>query len=116
MGLVLLASEVPTKKLLETVANKLQSQLTTNKSDLEGVSVASMTDEAYIEVKVKSSSVCVHIGLTSPSVRSEDVKLEKDCLSKDKCLAHLASLRHAKWFGARAAGLQSAVMILRVLR
>ena len=25
-------------------------------------------------------------------------------------------LRHAKWFGARAAGLQSAVMIIRVLR
>ena len=50
------------------------------------------------------------------SVRADDVHFPEDALPKEKCLEHLAMLRHAKWFGARAAGLQSAVMIIRVLR
>ncbi|MED6277201.1 hypothetical protein CHARACLAT_010907, partial [Characodon lateralis] len=39
-----------------------------------------------------------------------------DVLNKKKCLDYLAALRHAKWFQARANGLQSCVIIIRVLR
>lgn len=37
-------------------------------------------------------------------------------LDRPKCLAALASLRHAKWFQAKANGLQSCVIIIRVMR
>lgn len=39
-----------------------------------------------------------------------------DVLDRQKCLAALASLRHAKWFQARANGLKSCVIVIRVLR
>jgi len=39
-----------------------------------------------------------------------------DVLSPEKCLQSLAALRHAKWFQARASGLQPCVIVLRVLR
>ncbi|KAG7249323.1 hypothetical protein CRUP_034691, partial [Coryphaenoides rupestris] len=39
-----------------------------------------------------------------------------DVLDRKKCLEYLAALRHAKWFQARANGLQSCVIIIRVLR
>ncbi|KAG9477947.1 hypothetical protein GDO78_013111 [Eleutherodactylus coqui] len=39
-----------------------------------------------------------------------------DLLDRQKCLNALASLRHAKWFQARANGLKSCVIVLRILR
>lgn len=39
-----------------------------------------------------------------------------DLLDTAKCLESLAALRHAKWFQARVNGLQSCVMVIRVLR
>ncbi|XP_039586520.1 spermatid perinuclear RNA-binding protein isoform X2 [Passer montanus] len=39
-----------------------------------------------------------------------------DLLDRQKCLEALASLRHAKWFQARANGLKSCVIVLRILR
>ncbi|KAL8174175.1 UNVERIFIED_CONTAM: hypothetical protein K2H54_039823 [Gekko kuhli] len=39
-----------------------------------------------------------------------------DLLDRQKCLDALASLRHAKWFQARANGLKSCVIVLRILR
>uniref|UniRef100_A0A1B6J255 DZF domain-containing protein n=1 Tax=Homalodisca liturata TaxID=320908 RepID=A0A1B6J255_9HEMI len=47
---------------------------------------------------------------------SAPAKDPPDVLSKQKCLDALAALRHAKWFQARATGLQSCVMIIRILR
>uniref|UniRef100_A0A8D9F7G4 Zinc finger RNA-binding protein n=1 Tax=Cacopsylla melanoneura TaxID=428564 RepID=A0A8D9F7G4_9HEMI len=40
----------------------------------------------------------------------------KDLLSAQKCLDALASLRHAKWFQAKAEQLDSCVLIIRLLR
>jgi zinc finger RNA-binding protein len=114
VNLVLLCAEIPTRDLLGTVVNKLQTQLA-NKNDSDNVNfvITQVQDEARIEV---TASISVHIGLTSPSVRNEDAVFNEETLPKEKCIEFLASLRHAKGFGARAAGLQSAVMILRVLR
>ncbi|XP_054529850.1 zinc finger RNA-binding protein 2 isoform X3 [Pan troglodytes] len=39
-----------------------------------------------------------------------------DVLSPKKCLESLAALRHARWFQARASGLQPCVIVIRVLR
>uniref|UniRef100_A0A8C9WA07 Interleukin enhancer binding factor 3b n=1 Tax=Scleropages formosus TaxID=113540 RepID=A0A8C9WA07_SCLFO len=39
-----------------------------------------------------------------------------DALDRQKCLTALASLRHAKWFQARANGLKSCVIVIRILR
>ncbi|XP_065223039.1 zinc finger RNA-binding protein isoform X2 [Planococcus citri] len=39
-----------------------------------------------------------------------------DVLSKTKCLEALAALRHAKWFQARAATVQSCLIVIRILR
>lgn len=39
-----------------------------------------------------------------------------DVLSLEKCLQSLAALRHAKWFQARASGLQPCVIVIRVFR
>jgi len=115
----LLASEVPTTSLLQTIATKLQSFLSTKSELADSFSVTSNQEKARIEVKANAgSSICVHVGITSPSVRASDdeSKFSDDSLPKDRCLEHLADIRHAKWFGARAAGLQSSVMILRILR
>ncbi|UYV65757.1 ZFR [Cordylochernes scorpioides] len=70
--------------------------------------------------------VDIHITLTSPLMRDQAgdeqtpaapvVKDPPDILDRLKCLEALAALRHAKWFQARASGLQSCVMIIRILR
>ncbi|KAK2157814.1 hypothetical protein LSH36_184g08062 [Paralvinella palmiformis] len=39
-----------------------------------------------------------------------------DVLDRQQCLEALAALRHAKWFQARANGLQSCVVVIRILR
>ncbi|XP_010726688.2 zinc finger RNA-binding protein-like [Meleagris gallopavo] len=68
----------------------------------------------------------VTITLTSPVIREENMrdgdvtpgmmKDPPDVLDRQKCLDALAALRHAKWFQARANGLQSCVIIIRILR
>ncbi|XP_054285579.1 zinc finger RNA-binding protein-like isoform X2 [Macrosteles quadrilineatus] len=126
--LVVLCTEKPTRSLLSKVAQNLPLQLK-----------AVAPDDAYtVEMKVDQGSVLVTaatepkivvtVSLTSPLMR-EPVLLEStgdgvssppkdppDVLSKQKCLDALAALRHAKWFQARATGLQSCVMIIRILR
>ncbi|XP_064865742.1 zinc finger RNA-binding protein-like isoform X4 [Oncorhynchus nerka] len=51
-----------------------------------------------------------------PRVKGVPEKDPADVLNQNKCLEYLAALRHAKWFQARANGLQSCVIIIRVLR
>ncbi|KAI3372401.1 hypothetical protein L3Q82_022683 [Scortum barcoo] len=53
---------------------------------------------------------------TTNNVTSGMVKDPADVLDRQKCLDALAALRHAKWFQARANGLQSCVIIIRILR
>ncbi|XP_048415804.1 zinc finger RNA-binding protein-like isoform X1 [Stegostoma tigrinum] len=125
VNLILLSAHKPTKTLLEKISANLPKQLLT------------VTEESY-ELKTCSSESCiflstckepkmqVKISLTSPVMREDLVKDKdatsapvqdpSDVLNKQKCLEGLAALRHAKWFQARANGLQSCVIIIRILR
>ncbi|RXN03360.1 zinc finger RNA-binding -like isoform X2 [Labeo rohita] len=121
--LILLAAKKPTASLLRTVAEQLPKQLATFSEDQYEVQVH--PEEANIVIfSSKEPKMQVTISLTSPVMREDPVpNMEKasekeppDVLSRTKCLEYLAALRHAKWFQARANGLQSCVIIIRVLR
>lgn len=93
--LVLLASDVPTNSFLDSVVNKLQSYLS-SKSESDTFVVSSCPGQALMEIK---ASICVQVGLTSPAVRASNSEMtdQDDALPKEKCLKHLADIRHAKW-------------------
>ncbi|XP_016411320.1 zinc finger RNA-binding protein isoform X3 [Sinocyclocheilus rhinocerous] len=121
--LILLATKKPTASLLRTVAEQMPKQLATFSEDQYEVQVH--PEEANIVIfSSKEPKMQVTISLTSPVMREDPVpNMEKasekdppDVLGRTKCLEYLAALRHAKWFQARANGLQSCVIIIRVLR
>ncbi|XP_020827021.1 zinc finger RNA-binding protein 2 isoform X2 [Phascolarctos cinereus] len=120
--LILLSAEKPTESLLQKITEQLPKQLLTVTEDKYEVS--SDTEEANIVIaSCKEPKMQVTISVTSPLMR-EDTSTAKeesqpdpvDVLSQQKCLESLAALRHAKWFQARANGLQSCVIVIRVLR
>uniref|UniRef100_A0A4X1TDV1 Zinc finger RNA-binding protein n=2 Tax=Sus scrofa TaxID=9823 RepID=A0A4X1TDV1_PIG len=125
VNLVLLCSEKPSKTLLSRIAETLPKQLAVispEKYDIKcAVSEAAIILNSCVEPKMQ-----VTITLTSPIIREENmregdvtsgmVKDPPDVLDRQKCLDALAALRHAKWFQARANGLQSCVIIIRILR
>ncbi|XP_051006935.1 zinc finger RNA-binding protein isoform X3 [Acomys russatus] len=125
VNLVLLCSEKPSKTLLSRIAENLPKQLAVispEKYDIKcAVSEAAIVLNSCVEPKMQ-----VTITLTSPIIREENmregdvtsgmVKDPPDVLDRQKCLDALAALRHAKWFQARANGLQSCVIIIRILR
>ncbi|XP_025076885.1 LOW QUALITY PROTEIN: zinc finger RNA-binding protein-like [Pomacea canaliculata] len=123
VNLVVLCSEKPTRTLLERIADNLPKQLATVTEDK--YDVRRCVEEAAIIVtsEVEPSASCT-ITLTSPIMRDTNlpegetisVKDPPDVLDRQKCLAALAALRHAKWFQARATGLPSCVIIIRILR
>ncbi|XP_037326558.2 zinc finger RNA-binding protein isoform X4 [Pungitius pungitius] len=131
--LILLTAKKPTVSLLKNIAKHLPKELETFSEDQ--YEVQAHPEEANIVIfSSKEPKMQVTISLTSPLMR-EDPATEKDkqaggktaekgvaekdptdLLNKRKCLEYLAALRHAKWFQARANGLQSCVIIIRVLR
>jgi zinc finger RNA-binding protein len=123
--LVVLCSEKPTRTLLDRVADNLPNQLSTVSEDK--FEVRRCVEEAAIIVTMeKEPKTTCFITLTSPIMREENLtegeaaQLAKpdppDVLDRQKCLDALAALRHAKWFQARANGLQSCVVVIRILR
>uniref|UniRef100_UPI0037E84030 zinc finger RNA-binding protein isoform X1 n=1 Tax=Semicossyphus pulcher TaxID=241346 RepID=UPI0037E84030 len=125
VNLVLLCSEKPTKSLLTRIVEHLPKQLTIvtpEKYEVNG----SIQEAAIILTSCTEPKMQVTITLTSPIIREETgrdgdvtsgmVKDPADVLDRQKCLDALAALRHAKWFQARANGLQSCVIIIRILR
>lgn len=125
VNLVLLCSEKPTNSLLTRIVEHLPKQLTLvtpEKYEVKG----SIQEAAIILTSCAESKMQVTITLTSPIIREENgrdgdvtsgmVKDPADVLDRQKCLDALAALRHAKWFQARANGLQSCVIIIRILR
>ncbi|XP_062399206.1 zinc finger RNA-binding protein isoform X2 [Sardina pilchardus] len=125
VNLVLLCSEKPTKNLLTRIVEHLPKQLTLvtpEKYEVKG----SIQEAAIILTSGAEPKMQVTITLTSPIIREENardgdvtsgmVKDPADVLDRQKCLDALAALRHAKWFQARANGLQSCVIIIRILR
>ncbi|XP_056601791.1 zinc finger RNA-binding protein isoform X2 [Triplophysa dalaica] len=125
VNLVLLCSEKPTTNLLSRIVEHLPKQLTTvtpEKYEVKG----SIQEAAIILTSCAEPKMQVTITLTSPVIREENardgdvtssmVKDPADVLDRQKCLDALAALRHAKWFQARANGLQSCVIVIRILR
>ncbi|XP_038869787.1 zinc finger RNA-binding protein-like isoform X3 [Salvelinus namaycush] len=131
VNLVLLCSEKPTKTLLSCIVEHLPKQLvlvTPEKYEVKG----SIEDCSIILTSGADPKMTVTVTLTSPSIREEEtpatppprdgdvtwglVRDPADVLDRQKCLAALAALRHAKWFQARANGLQSCVIVIRILR
>uniref|UniRef100_A0A3Q0SJL8 Zinc finger RNA-binding protein n=1 Tax=Amphilophus citrinellus TaxID=61819 RepID=A0A3Q0SJL8_AMPCI len=125
VNLVLLCSEKPTKSLLTCIVEHLPKQLTIVTSEKYEVK-GSVQEAAIILTSCTEPKMQVTITLTSPVIREENgrdgdvtsgmVKDPADVLDRQKCLDALAALRHAKWFQARANGLQSCVIIIRILR
>ncbi|XP_011180638.1 zinc finger RNA-binding protein 2 [Zeugodacus cucurbitae] len=125
--LVVLCSEKPTVGLLKRVAVELPSKLKEVAGDnpVEYVVEVVAQDSAVI---VRDDVVSVKISLTSPLLREASQEGKNDAanvnggtgdlalLPREPCLRALAELRHAKWFQARATGLQSCVMVIRILR
>ncbi|XP_027890775.1 zinc finger RNA-binding protein [Xiphophorus couchianus] len=125
VNLVLLCSDKPTESLLACIVEHLPKQLTLVSPDKYEVK-GSMEEAAIILTSCIEPKMQVTITLTSPVIREEPgregdvtsgmVKDPADVLDRQKCLDALAALRHAKWFQARANGLQSCVIIIRILR
>ncbi|XP_045890375.1 zinc finger RNA-binding protein [Micropterus dolomieu] len=125
VNLVLLCSEKPTKGLLNSIMEHLPKQLTMVTPEKYEVT-GSIQEAAIILTSCTEPKMQVTITLTSPVIREETgrdgdvtsgmVKDPADVLDRQKCLDALAALRHAKWFQARANGLQSCVIIIRILR
>nr|XP_023396749.1 zinc finger RNA-binding protein 2 [Loxodonta africana] len=122
--LTLLCSEKPTHALLRKIAEQLPRQLLVVTEDRYDVS--SDTEANIVISSCQEPRMQVTVSVTSPLMRqdpSTDQGLSEeawpdpgDILSPERCLESLAALRHAKWFQARANGLQSCVVVLRVLR
>ncbi|XP_040842230.1 interleukin enhancer-binding factor 3 isoform X2 [Ochotona curzoniae] len=125
LELVLLCKQKPTTALLDKVADNLGIQLAAITEDKYQI-LQSVDDAAIVIKNTKEPPLSLTIHLTSPVVREEMEKVlagevpsvsdPPDVLDRQKCLAALASLRHAKWFQARANGLKSCVIVIRVLR
>lgn len=125
VSLVLLCSEKPTRTLLTRIAENLPKQLAVVCPEKYEVA-CSIPEGAIILNSCAEPKMQVTITLTSPVIREESmrdgdvtsvmVKDPPDVLDRQKCLDALAALRHAKWFQARANGLQSCVIIIRILR
>ncbi|XP_074017105.1 spermatid perinuclear RNA-binding protein isoform X3 [Numenius arquata] len=125
LELVLMCKEKPTKTLLCIVKDNLPAQI--QKLTEENYLVEEHVNEAAIIIRnTKEPKLTLKVILTSPLIRDEAEKKEgvdnvamkdpPDLLDRQKCLEALASLRHAKWFQARANGLKSCVIVLRILR
>ncbi|XP_040434363.1 zinc finger RNA-binding protein isoform X3 [Falco naumanni] len=125
VNLVLLCAEKPSKMLLSRIAESLPKQLAVISPEKYDIRCA-VLEAAIILNSCVEPKMQVTITLTSPVIREENmrdgdvtsgmVKDPPDVLDRQKCLDALAALRHAKWFQARANGLQSCVVIIRILR
>ncbi|XP_017781830.1 PREDICTED: zinc finger RNA-binding protein isoform X2 [Nicrophorus vespilloides] len=114
--LVVLCSDKPTLTLLRKVVEMLPAalkQVTTE--HIYNVTI----NAAEAGFTVTEEALTVLVQLTSPVMREQEAAsggLDRDVLARGKCLQALAALRHTKWFQARALGLHSCVVIIRILR
>ncbi|XP_053671806.1 zinc finger RNA-binding protein 2 [Anopheles nili] len=118
--LVVLCAEKPTTSLLKRVATELPIQLKKIAEDHRYTVTMAPVEGAVL---ITDSNITVKISLTSPLLREanassaeQTAQNTEDLLPREPCLQALAALRHAKWFQARATGLQSCVMIMRIMR
>lgn len=135
--LIVLCAEKPTKSLLERVYSILLQKIDIVSPEIKYSIILDKDAETIVIIKTTISDlqplITCKILLTSPKVRTDsELRAEqektpekaenipevegKDLLQKQKCLDSLASLRHAKWFQARASNVPNCVVIIRVLR
>ncbi|KAI5643941.1 DZF domain-containing protein [Phthorimaea operculella] len=119
--LVVLCHDRPTVTLLKRVAADLPHHLNKVKGSGDEPKYKVELLPAEGAVQVSDGNINVLVSLTSavmrePAEGGEVKRDDKDVLPRQKCLDALAALRHAKWFQARAASLQSCVIIIRILR
>ncbi|XP_053137625.1 spermatid perinuclear RNA-binding protein isoform X3 [Hemicordylus capensis] len=125
LELVLMCKGKPTETLLSLVKDNLPVQI--QKLTEDHYQIEHHVSEAAIVIRsTKELPLTLKVTLTSPLIRDEAEKKDgvdsvpmkdpPDLLERQKCLEALASLRHAKWFQARANGLKSCVIVLRILR
>ncbi|XP_065565700.1 zinc finger RNA-binding protein-like isoform X3 [Artemia franciscana] len=131
--LIVFCANVPTIQLLQRLNASVQPHLKAVDPDGK-YSVKSDPRTAALVITRESPEyvVSVRLTLTSPVLR-EGQGAEKEgtnntsqaktpavnvkgALDRQSCLEALASLRHTKWFQARAVGLPFCVLVLRVLR
>ncbi|CAL9707988.1 unnamed protein product [Knipowitschia caucasica] len=124
VNLVLLCSDKPTRTLLSRIVEHLPAQLAVVSPEKYEVK-ASVAEAAIVLSSGSEPKMNVNITLTSPLMREDGPEGDitsgmmndpADVLDRQICLDALAALRHAKWFQARANGLQSCVIIIRILR
>ncbi|XP_064170649.1 interleukin enhancer-binding factor 3 homolog isoform X1 [Anguilla rostrata] len=125
LELVLLCKDKPTISLLKRVAENMAVQLAEVTEEKYEI-IQSVREAAIVIKSAKEPKLVLTVLLTSPVVREESEKQPAedtlsvseppDVLDRQKCLTALASLRHAKWFQARANGLKSCVIVIRILR
>ncbi|XP_024919953.1 interleukin enhancer-binding factor 3 homolog isoform X1 [Cynoglossus semilaevis] len=125
LELVLLCKDKPTVGLLKKVSENLEMQLKLIVED-KYVVTQNIREASIVIQNTSEPPLTLTINLTSPLVREEIEKAAAgetlsvidpaDVLDRQKCLTALASLRHAKWFQARANGLRSCVIVIRILR
>ncbi|XP_063065224.1 interleukin enhancer-binding factor 3a [Engraulis encrasicolus] len=131
LELVLLCKDVPTNSLLMMVTGKLSMEL--KEITEEEYVVTACPEDACISIKtsVEEPALTLKVHVTSPEVRRQLLETAKegeeeeeetqsvspapDALDRQKCLDALASLRHTKWFQARASELKSCVVVIRIL-
>ncbi|XP_045468302.1 zinc finger RNA-binding protein isoform X15 [Harmonia axyridis] len=114
--LVVLCDDKPTLTLLRKVVALLPGFL---KEVAPEVAYTVTINAAEAGLTVTGDNLTVLVQLTSPVMRDQEAAsggLDRDVLARGKCLQALAALRHTKWFQARALGLHSCVVIIRILR
>ncbi|KAK3579918.1 hypothetical protein CHS0354_012459 [Potamilus streckersoni] len=121
VDMVLLCSDKPTRTLLSRIVRMLPEQLTAAAPDEKFSILPNVSKAAIVVTNAREHKAVCTITLTSASMREDPpegvtVKDPPDVLDRQKCLDALAAVRHAKWFQARANGLQSCVIVLRILR
>ncbi|XP_060523725.1 zinc finger RNA-binding protein isoform X2 [Cylas formicarius] len=114
--LVVLCADKPTLTLLRKVIELLPPSL---KQVAPESNYQVTLNAAEAGLSVHADGLTVLVQLTSPVMREQEAASggsDRDVLSRGKCLQALAALRHTKWFQARALGLHSCVIIIRILR
>jgi zinc finger RNA-binding protein len=133
--LVVLCSEKPTRTLLDTVVDRLTKQLEEHSVAGEYDVRLCVEEAGLIVTRLTAPPTTCTIVLTSPIIRdpllvpSPERLLSSsavaaavnktdppDVLDRQKCLEALAEQRRTKWFQARVGGVQSCLVILRIMR
>ena len=124
--LVVLCCQKPTVLLVKKIVTLLPTHLEKINAEEtfiveEDVGQAGFVVKCKLRTGENEKEILLNISVTSPLMRedikdSSDNETSTDHLDSEKCLEALATLRHAKWFQARAQCRHSCVMIIRILR